>query len=252
MMDAPAPPAKPLNVPRADAARFSKNLIRLAVCELRFPTLFELEAERPLEFNKAVRKEYPLHDLVKNVNVNPGSLAQSNAHSFRSKKGGWTVTLRAAALSLETSSYDSFAQFEKRLGFVLKAAEGTIDSDFFTRVGLRYINAVPFAPSEVKQWVNPALVSPLGEGTFGDVEEHWQRVRGPTTVGGYCFQHGLGTDPQAGRREYILDFDFYREDVTIPETLSIVRQLHDQEYAMFAWSLGDKAKEHLGPSTLKK
>ncbi|MBA2591801.1 MAG: hypothetical protein H0U97_05865 [Gammaproteobacteria bacterium] len=72
MMDAPAPPAKPLNVPRADAARFSKNLIRLAVCELRFPTLFELEAERPLEFNKAVRKEYPLHDLVKNVNVNPG------------------------------------------------------------------------------------------------------------------------------------------------------------------------------------
>ena len=162
------------------------------------------------------------------------------------------MTLRAAAVSLETSSYDSFAEFEKRLGFVLKAAEGTIDSDFFTRVGLRYINAMPCAPSEVKQWVNPALVSPLGEGTFGDVEEYGQRVRGPTTVGGYYFQHGLGIDPQAGRPAYILDFDFYREDVTIPETLSIVRQLHDQEYAMFAWSLGDKAKQHLGPSTLKK
>jgi uncharacterized protein (TIGR04255 family) len=253
MMDAPAPPTKPLNVPPAGATHFSKNFIRLAVCELRFPTLFELEAERPpLGFAKAVRKEYPLHGLVRNVNVNPGSVAQTNAHSFRSKKGKWTVTLRAAAVSLETSSYDSFAEFEKRLGFVLKAAEGTIDSDFFTRVGLRYINAMPFAPSEVKQWVNPALVSPLGEGTFGDVEEHWQRVRGPTTVGGYYFQHGLDTNPQAGRREYILDFDFYREDVTIPETVSVVRQLHDQEYAMFAWSLGDKAKEHLGPSTLKK
>jgi uncharacterized protein (TIGR04255 family) len=251
MMDAPAPPAKPLNVPPAGAAHFSKNFIRLAVCELRFPTLFELEAERPpLGFAKAVRKEYPLYNPLKNVNLNP--LAQSNVHSFRSKKGRWTVTLRAAALSLETSNYDTFSEFEERLGFVLKAAEGTIDSDFFTRVGLRYINAMPFAPSEVKQWVNPALVSPLGEGTFGDVEEHWQRVRGPTTVGGYFFQHGLDTNPQAGRREYVLDFDFYREDVTIPETLSIVRQLHDQEYAMFAWSLGDKAKEHLGPSTLKE
>ena len=253
MMDASAPPTKPLNVPPAGATHFSKNFIRLAVCELRFPTLFELEEERPpLGFAKAVRKEYPSHDLVKNVNLNPGSLAQSNVHSFRSKKDGWAVTLRAAALSLETSKYDSFSEFETRLEFVLKAAEGTIDSDFFTRVGLRYINAVPFTPSEIKQWVNPALVSPLGEGTFGDVEEHWQRVRGPTTVGGYYFQHGLGTDPQAGRREYILDFDFYREDVTIPETLSIVRELHDQEYAMFAWSLGDKAKEHLGPSTLKE
>jgi len=78
-----------------------------------------------------------LYDLLKNVNLNPGSLAQSNAHSFRSKKGKWTVTLRAAALSLETSSYDSFSEFEKRLGFLLKAAEGTIDSDFFTRVGLK-------------------------------------------------------------------------------------------------------------------
>lgn len=180
MMDAPAPPpAKPLNVPPAGAAHFSKNFIRLAVCELRFPTLFELEAERPpLGFAKAVRKEYPSYSFLKNVNVNPGGLAQSNAHSFRSKKGRWTVTLRAAALSLETSNYDSFSEFEERLGFVLKAAEGPIDSDYFTRVGLRYINAMPFDPSEIKQWVNPALVSPLGEGTFGDVEEHWQPFAG--------------------------------------------------------------------------
>lgn len=90
MMDAPAPPTKPLNVPPAGATHFSKNFIRLAVCELRFPTLFELEEERPpLGFAKAVRKEYPLHDLVKNLNVTPGSLAQSNAHSFRSKNGKW-------------------------------------------------------------------------------------------------------------------------------------------------------------------
>ncbi len=252
-MNTPAPPTKPLNVPRVGAAHFSKNFIRLAVCELRFPTLFELEAERPpLGFSKALRKEYPSHDLLKNVNLNPGVLAQSNSHAFRSKKGRWTVTLRAAAVSLETSNYDSFSEFEERLGFVLKAAEGTIDSDFFTRVGLRYINAVPFVPSEISQWVNPALVSPLSNGTFGDVEEHWQRVRGPTTVGGYSFQHGLSTDSKAGEREYVLDFDFYCEDVTISETLGIVRQLHEQEFAMFAWSLGDKAKEHLGPSTLKK
>jgi hypothetical protein len=44
MMDALA---KPLNVPPAGAMHFSRNFIRLAACELRFPTLFELEAERP-------------------------------------------------------------------------------------------------------------------------------------------------------------------------------------------------------------
>jgi hypothetical protein len=33
--------------------------------------------------------------------------------------------------------------------------------------------------------------------------------------------------------------------------VSTVRTLHDLEFSMFVWTLGPKAKEHLGPSTLK-
>lgn len=247
------PPRKPLNVPGAESAHFAKNFIRLAVCELRFPTLFELtESDRPpLAFSKALRKDYPTHELMKDLNVNPGGLAQATAHAFRSKKGRWTVTLRAAALSLETSNYDAFSEFEDRLKLILEAAKTTIDSDFFTRVGLRYINAVPFNVSEIKEWVNPALVTPLGDGTFGDVDEHSQSVRGSTTVGGYNFRHGLTNPAPGGAREYILDFDFYREDVPVSDTIEMVRKLHELEFSMFVWSLGAKAKEELGPSTLK-
>lgn len=252
-MSTPAPPVKLLNVPPAGAAHFSKNFIRLAVCELRFPTLFELESDRPpLGFSKALRKEYPSHDLLKDVNVNAGGLAQATAHAFRSKNRRWTVTLRAAALSLETSQYDAFEEFEARLAFILDAAKTTIDSDFFTRVGLRYINALPFNVSEIKDWVNASLVTPLGDGTFGDVDEHWQGVRGTTEVGGYNFRHGIAINPQAGGKEYVLDFDFYREDVTVAETVATVRKLHELEFSMFVWSLGPKAKEHLGPSTLRR
>lgn len=251
-MTTPAQPAKPLQVPSVRAAHFSRNFIRLAVCELRFPTLFELEADRPpLGLAKALRKEYPTHDFIKNVNINPGGLAQANAHAFRSKKARWTVTLRAAAITLETAEYDAFAEFEQRLSFVLTAAASTIDSDFFTRVGLRYVNALPFDAREINSWVNPALVAALGDGVFGDVEEHWLRVRGPTAVGGYTFQHGLNASPRVQPPEYILDFDFYREDVDLAEAVRVVRHLHELEFAMFNWSIGPKAKEYLGASTLK-
>lgn len=252
-MNDPPPSAKPLNVAAAESAHFTKNFIRLAVCELRFPTLFELvESDRPpLAFSKALRKDYPTHDLLKDVNVNPGGLAQATAHAFRSRKARWTVTLRAAALTLETSQYDAFEEFEARLGVILEAARATIDSDFFTRVGLRYINALPFNVGEIKEWVNPGLVGPLGDGTFGDVEEHSQVVRGGTSVGGYSFRHGLANNPLGGAREYVLDFDFYREDVPVSETISTVQKLHELEFSMFTWSLGPKAKAHLGPSTLK-
>ena len=246
------PPAKPLNLDPLSAAHFGRNFIRLAVCEVRFPTLFELESERPpTAFSKALRKDYPTHELLKDVNINAGGLAQATAHAFRSRKGRWTIALRASALSLETSQYDSFAELEERLATLLEAARETIDSDFFTRVGVRYINALPFSVSDIREWVNPSLVSPLGEGTYGDVEEHWQSVRGTTAVGGYNFRHGLASNPEGGKKEYILDFDFYREDVLVADTVKTVRELHDLEFSMFVWSLGPKAREHLGPSTAK-
>jgi uncharacterized protein (TIGR04255 family) len=249
-MDPPATPPKLLSVPDVGSAHYKQNFIRMAVCELRFPTLFEVEAETPpLALSKAVRKEYPTHELLKNVNVNLGGVAHSNAHAFRSKKGRWSVTLRAAALSLETSRYDSFDEFAERLAFVLKAAEGTIDSDFFTRVGLRYINIVPCEPETVGEWINPGLVAPLAAGTYGTVNEYWQRIQGPTTVGGYTFTHGVQVQPGNPPREYLLDFDFFKEDVPVAEALSVVKKLHELEFSMFRWSIGPKAKELLGAST---
>jgi uncharacterized protein (TIGR04255 family) len=239
-----------LDVPEAGAAHYARNFIRLAVCELRFPTLFEIESETPpLALAKALRREYPTHELLK-YSVSIGApVTPSNGHVFRSKKGRWTVTLRASALSVETSDYASFDELAQRMGFVLKAAEGTIDTDFFTRVGLRYINVLPCEPERAADWINPALVGPLAAGTYGSVHEYWQRVQGPTAVGGYTFHHGVQVVPGAPAREYLLDFDFFKEDVPVAETLDVVRKLHQLEFSMFRWSLGPKAEEFLGSST---
>lgn len=252
-MEPPKPPRTPLSVPAVGAAHYARNFIRLAVCELRFPTLLELEERAPVSFSKAVRKEYPTYQRLTNVNVNPGGLAQAASHAFRSKNGRWTVTVRSASLSLETSRYDSFQELSERLAFVLKAATGTIDSEFFTRVGVRYINAIPFERTTIHEWVNPALVKPLADGVFGEVDEHWQRVRGVTNLGGYTLQHGVALQPSGSpSNEYILDLDFFKEEVAVADTQSVVHQLHELEFALFRWTLGEKAKAHLGPSDLKQ
>lgn len=245
-------PPRHLALPPAKPARFKRNFIRQAVCELRFPTLFELEAARPpLNFSQALRKEYPTYEPLSDLNLSGASVAQAHAHLFKSKRSHWAVTLRASAITLETSHYTSFDEFEDRLTFILKAAEKIIDSDFFTRVGLRYINGVPFNNEDIRKWINPVLVEVLGSGIYGDVQEHSQRVSGTTLLGGYMFQHGLRIEKQTMQPEYVLDFDFFREDVTVAETIEVVRNLHEQEFSMFSWALGEQAKAHLGPSTLK-
>lgn len=251
-MNSPITPPQPLAVPHAEPAHFSRNFIRQAVCEVRFPTLFALEAARPpSSFSQALRKEYPLYEIGNDLNVGIGGVAQAHVHFFKAKQARWTVTLRASAISMETSHYDSFGEFETRLDLVVKAAEKIIDSEFFTRVGLRYINSVPYNRVKIQEWINPEIVSTLGTGVYGDVVEHSQRISGPTTEGGYLFQHGLGVNPKTGSHEYILDFDFFREDVAVVDTASVVRNLHDLEFRMFTWALGKQAKMHLGPSTLE-
>ena len=240
-----------LNVPASGPAHYERNFIRQAVCELRFPTLYELEAPKPpASFALALRKEYPNQQLVEELSVGNATMSRAPMHTFKSKRQRWTVTLKAAAVLLETSHYDSFVEFKERLAAVLKAAATVIDSDFFTRVGLRYINTIPYPNGELQDWVNPALVGPLAAGIYGDVTEHNGRVIGFTPCGGYIFQHGLVIDGNTTKREYTLDFDLSSEDVALSETLAIVQNLHDLEFSLFKWAIGPAAEAYLGPSNV--
>lgn|GEM_PF-1516474 len=236
-----------LDIPPVAKTHFPRNLIGQAVCELRFPTIFEIEDRKPpAAFWKAMKHSFPLHDVLNNVNVGPSSVVQVNAHQFRSKQGRWVAVLRPSAITLETSRYTSFDEFEQQLKIVVEAAERTIDSDFFTRVGLRYINRLPCKIDEIDGWLNESLARPLAENVFGDVSEHWQQTRGQTYLGGFLFQHGIGVDAKSQTsRNYILDFDLYREDVDISEAMDTIRKLHELEFSLFSWALGDKARQYL-------
>ncbi|MFM0653274.1 TIGR04255 family protein [Paraburkholderia sediminicola] len=236
-----------LNVPIAPQARYPRNFIRQAVCELRFPTIFEIEDRKPpASFWKIMKHDFPLHDILNNVNLGPGSVVQVNAHQFRSKQGRWVAVLRPSAITLETSRYTTFDEFEEQLKIVIEAATKTIDSDFFTRVGLRYINTLPCEVNEIDGWLNDSLARPLTDNIFGDVDEHWQHTRGRTEFGGFSFQHGIGNEANpTAKRRYMLDFDLYREDVQLGEALSTIRKLHVLEFSLFSWALGDKARNYL-------
>ncbi|MCA8258719.1 TIGR04255 family protein [Burkholderia sp. AU31624] len=240
-----------LNIPPAAKTHFPRNLIGQAVCELRFPTIFEIEDRKPpAAFWKTMKHSFPLHDVLNNVNVGPGSVVQVNAHQFRSKQGRWVAVLRPSAITLETSRYTSFEEFEQQLKIVVDAAERTIDSDFFTRVGLRYINRLPCKVDEVDGWLNESLARPLSDNVFGDVSEYWQQTRGQTYLGGFLFQHGIALDAKnQTSRNYILDFDLYREDVDISEAMDTIRKLHELEFSLFSWALGDKARHYLQSDT---
>lgn len=242
-----------LNVPKVAPVHYQKNLLEKVVCELRFPTLYGLERGKPpVSLANALRKEFPEHGIIDGLNLTAGAVAQDFGHVFTDKKRRTSITFRASALSIETTSYQSFEEYLARVLFAANAAKDAIDTEFFTRVGLRYINVLPYEQGNIGTWVNPAIVSPLAEGVFGEPTEYSGRIAATDGQGGFLLQHGIGKSSASGRFQYLLDYDCWREDVPVADLQTVMEELHEMEFRLFHWSLAQAAFDYMGPGQLKK
>jgi uncharacterized protein (TIGR04255 family) len=246
-----ATPSSPvLSLPAVDPTHYPRNLIRAAVCEVRFPTIYEFAADKPpAKLWNALRKEYPHPQAFQDVAVTPRALNSTPGHELLDKKRRWKVVLRAASLTLETSSYSSFDEFKSRLLSLWEAAQSTLDTDFYIRLGLRYTNTVPYDRESIRDWVRPELAA-LYAHPIGEVSEYMTKVLGPTDFGGgYILQAGLVKNNTNLKTEFCLDFDLYKEDVAVSEAPALIDVLHDWEFRLFDWSLGPAARRYLDATT---
>jgi uncharacterized protein (TIGR04255 family) len=247
--DIPSTPA-PLNLPQVEPVEYEKNFITTAVCELRFPALLEFETKSPSQLQKELRKEFPNYERRQSVSLGGGDPVKEVKHLFKSKKGDWIVSFRTWAIAIETSRYTSFEEFQGRLTNLLDISRPLLDTDFFTRIGLRYINEIPLEDGNPRGLIREDLVAPLVQGVYGDVTQFSQEIRGFLKTGGYTLRHGL-SDIEKGPRTYTLDFDFYEENVQYESVLPLVSDFNKQSFSFFSWAIGPKTLESLGKDIRK-
>lgn len=239
--------------------RYKRNFLRQAVCELRFPTLMELgDSKPPAGLVNALRKEYPYLELGNEVTLSMGSGANgsNHVHTMRSAKLTWAVSVKQSSLTIETSAYTEFAEMKKRVLHIVSAAAKIIDSDFFTRVGLRYINVIDTGTDPADGWVNPTLVEPIKQGVFLNVQEFAGKILLGAPDGGCLVQHGIRVKPAVRDEpvapEYYIDIDSFRSEISIDEVGATLDNMHVQAFDVFDWSIGPKSREYLMAEKLPK
>lgn len=232
--------------------RYKRNFLRQVVCEFRFPTLMELGGDRPpASFVTALRKEYPNLELGNEfkLGIGVGTTGASHSHLFHSPKVNWTVSLKQSAFSIETTTYTDFAQMKQRVLRVVDAASKVIDSDFFTRIGLRYINTVARGEDPADGWINPDLVAPLRSHQFSGVNDYAGKLQLASPDGGCLLQHGIRLKEkqvdEAISPEYSIDIDVFRTEVELSDVEAALDALHSQAFDIFDWAIGDKARDYL-------
>lgn len=218
---------------------------------MRFPVVLDFEDHPPANLQKALRKAYPLFGKGHGLNItDAGASIGESRYSMRSRDQTWNVSIGPQTLSLETTAYTVFEDFEKRLAELLRLAKPELDTDFFTRVGLRYINAVPLPTNQVEslaEWICPHLTAPLTNGVLGALRAYLVEIHGASTAGSYSFRYGFphGSSPEPAMPEFVLDFDHYLENVELADTLNLVRDFRKVNYSFFRWALGPAAEKHL-------
>lgn len=252
--DQPAPASsEPLitHIPSAEKP-IHGSLVRTVICELRFPLLPELGNDQPPgPFVKALRKRYPQLEHMNEVSLGLGNTTTTSAHIFRGLRGGWAVTLKQSAVALEAKAYPGYEKFRERVVELIEAAALIIDSDFWTRVGLRYINELPLeraTSSSLGKIINPALAAPVDSNVFLRIRDVGGRIQGGDEAHGYLLQHALKLEKSTkGTTElgYTIDVDVWRTEVELVHTLDVLDDLHRESFAIFDWTLGAASREKL-------
>lgn len=232
---------KRLSIPHVEIATFKKNFLKEVVCELRFPTLFSLAKKDLVDVVAPIKKRLPL--FVEGQEV-PLATSVDARHpepvfEFLSKDRKTRFAIRTSRLTLSTTDYEDFDDFSALLHICVASTKKLIDAGFFTRVGLRYVNAIPLA-EELEGWINPELVRPLVTGVYGSVSKIVQEVRGAAARSGqYSFRHGIPGDAESPA--YILDFDFFEENVEFDDLHALIKDFRHDAFDFFAWAAGPLA-----------
>lgn len=253
MSSPPSSTASRLFTVRSDNVdRYKRNFLKQAVCELRFPTLIELGgASPPADLVRALRKDYPHFEVASEMTISPngGASGGTHIHVMRSAKLTWSVSLRQSSLSIESAAYTEYADMRKRVLSVLASATKTIDTDFLTRIGLRYINAIDTGTDPADGWINPSLVEPLRQKIFKNVQEFAGKISIATPDGGCLLQHGIRLKPalrgELQAPEYYIDVDASRAEVALDNVGAMLDEMHAEAFDIFDWSIGPKAREFL-------
>ena len=126
---------------------YDKSQLVEVICQLRCPEILKIDAEAPAAFQERIRRDYPQYEkkieqlpphMVNGAPVPQGSV---NNYQFISERGQWKVSLTKGFIALSTYGYTRWEDFAQRLDKILAAFIETYHPSWFTRVGLRYVNA---------------------------------------------------------------------------------------------------------------
>lgn len=249
---------------------YRKNQLGEVICQLRFPEILAIAAKPPVDFQEAIRADYPQYSSrmeapAPKLTGVPGNLSLQNQpavinHQFVSADGVWRVNLTSKFISLACSRYTGWEDFAAKLDKPLAAFIQVYKPAYFERIGLRYVNFISRRDLGLEGTPYRELIVPRYLGILADdqlLENNVGRatVDAEVALRGGCrvkLHAGPGQVRRAGKPDaevkFIFDQDLYMPGKITPNlSAPALQTLHALAWSIFRDAITDELHDAMEP-----
>ncbi len=252
---------------------YENNQLAEVICQLRFPEILTIGAKPPVDFQEAIRGEFPRY-AVRNdavapkITGTPGDLRLENRqptvnYQFVSQDGHWRVNLTNTFLSLTCTAYKSWETFAKKLDLPLAALIRIYKPAYFERIGLRYMNffsrkALSLEGTPYRDLFTVPYLGLLGHEDVAERDAGRNSVDAELGIPDGCrvkLHAGPGLVTRNGQKDpepkFILDMDlFMNNNVPVNHSAGALETLHSHAFPIFRDAITDQLHEAMEPDDL--
>lgn len=245
---------------------YENHQVGQVICQLRFPEILTIGANVPVEFQEAIRADFPRYAVRQEAPPRlPGAPANPQAkpipnYNFVSADGMWRVNLTSKFISLSTGHYEGWEDFARRLDKPLASFISIYKPAFFERVGLRYVNfisrkALDLEGVPFRELIHSRYLGVLDDEEIPDGAVGQSKVEAELALRGGCrarINAGPGLVKRGnvddGEIKFIFDQDLYMSgNVPVNHSAGALQTLHSQAFAIFRDAITDRLHEAMEP-----
>ena len=252
---------------------YQNNQLAEVICQLRFPEILTIGANLPVDFQEAIRDEFPIYSSRKEIPApkltgTPGHLNVEKQepvinYQFASADGTWRVNLTSKFISLACTRYTRWEDFAKKLDKPLVSFIQIYKPAFFERIGLRYLNFFSRKDLEIEgtpfnMLFQPCYLGPLGEKDVAEPNAVRCGVDAELNLRGGCkvkLHAGPGLTKKNGKQDsevkFIFDQDLFMPgNVPVNVSAGALETLHRQADSIFRGAITPMLHNAMNPTDL--
>jgi len=253
---------------------YKKNPLDRVVCQLRFPPILKIDAEVPANFQERIRKEFPIFSEAAELKLEFPSAVQGAVspemmeklvqpairnYEFASDDGTWKVNLTRSFIALTTTKYTRWEEFKSKFELPLSSFIEIYSPDYFTRVGLRYIDLVKrsvlgLADVAWDDLLQPYVIGMLSTPEVGNSIQDFESKNEIKLEDGESTARiitKLFELPESGEICFIFDSDFFSQSkINVEQAIDKLDYFNLRSSRLIQWCITGRLHDAMEPENL--